>query len=91
MGKLIVLEIYGDFEHGFAVNLVIKEDNKHTPTLTRSGKLPRNPDLLNQYRQWQSLYRNLEAFYRSLKEKQGQVTNYSQKPEAFAASRRLKR
>ncbi|MFB2976045.1 CHAT domain-containing protein [Microseira sp. BLCC-F43] len=85
MGKLIVLEIYGDFEHGFAVNLAIKEDNKHTPTLTRSGKLPRNPDLLNQYRQWQSLYRNLETFYRSLKEKPGQVTNYSQKPEAFAA------
>ncbi len=86
MSKLIVLEIYGDFEHGFAANLEIKEDGKRPRTLkTLRGKLPKNPDLVNQYREWQFLYRNLEAFYRALKEKPGQITNHSQKPEAFAA------
>ncbi len=84
MVKLIILEIYGDFEHGFAVNLEVKKDQARSYSCLK-GKLPKNPDLLNQYRQWQALYRNLETLYRPLKDKPGQITNYSQKPEAFAA------
>jgi len=62
MGKLIRLDIQGDFDSGFSVTAQILEDSAPFPLIAGdAGKLPRNPDIKEAYRNWQALYRNIVA------------------------------
>ena len=62
MGKLIRLDIQGDFDSGFSVTAQILEDSAPFPLIAGDvGKLPRNPNLREAYRNWQALYRNIVA------------------------------
>ncbi|MEG3860321.1 nSTAND1 domain-containing NTPase [Microcoleus sp. herbarium12] len=62
MGKLIRLDIQGDFDSGFSVAAQILEDSAPFPLIAGdAGKLPINPDIKEAYRNWQALYRNIVA------------------------------
>lgn len=62
MGKLIRLDIQGDFDSGFSVTVQILEDSAPFPLIAGdAGKLPINPNLREAYRNWQALYRNIVA------------------------------
>ena len=88
MGKLVVLEMEGDFNQGFSVTLEIRDDGNHAAIKAREkGRLPPKPEILEQYHHWQSLYRSLEGLFRPLKARPGQVTNIS-KVEVMDACRR---
>ncbi|MCL1465722.1 CHAT domain-containing protein [Argonema galeatum] len=69
MGKLIRLEIQGEFNLGFSINAKIEEDS---PLLSPSdnrliagitGKLADNLQLLEKYRDWQVIYRNIATSF----------------------------
>ncbi len=58
MPKLAFLNIIGDFERGFVVNLeIVGEDNSRQ--MVKSGTLPPAPDLLEYLQIWQQEYRRL--------------------------------
>ncbi|MFB2917866.1 eIF2A-related protein [Aerosakkonema funiforme] len=77
MGRLVVLKIgKGNFNDGFPVTLEIGEDDA-LPLTVISGILPSMPKIPEYYRSWQSSYRQLEWFPRTLKRKQTQVKNVS--------------
>ncbi|MEZ2229116.1 MAG: CHAT domain-containing protein [Microcoleus sp.] len=62
MGKLIRLDIQGDFDSGFSVTAQILEDSAPFPLIAGgAGKLPRNPDIKEAYRNWQAHYRSIVA------------------------------
>ncbi|MCC3529531.1 MAG: AAA family ATPase, partial [Microcoleus sp. PH2017_22_RUC_O_B] len=90
MEKLVTLNISGEFDKGFVVQAEVRQDGGTTKNqvslaiAAEPGKLPACPELLEQYRHWQSLYNNLEDFFPNRLKKKGKVTN-SSKDEAFAA------
>ncbi|MBE9187437.1 CHAT domain-containing protein [Microcoleus sp. LEGE 07076] len=64
MGKLIRLDIQGDFDSGFSVTAQILEDSAPFPLIAGdAGKLPRNLDIdiKEAYRNWQTHYRSIVA------------------------------
>ncbi|TAH20179.1 MAG: PDZ domain-containing protein [Oscillatoriales cyanobacterium] len=93
MEKLVTLNISGEFDKGFVVQAEVRQDGGTTKNQANlaiagaSGKLPPHPELLEQYRHWQSLYNNLEIFFPNRLKKKGDFTNAS-KDEAFAACRK---
>ncbi|WP_341737640.1 CHAT domain-containing protein [Microcoleus sp. CAWBG640] len=94
MEKLVTLNISGEFDKGFVVQAEVRQDGGTTKNQANlaiagaSGKLPPHIELLEQYRHWQSLYKNLEEFFPSRLSKTGGWTNASDKDEAFAACRK---
>ncbi|HEY9668326.1 MAG TPA: transmembrane sensor domain-containing protein, partial [Coleofasciculaceae cyanobacterium] len=66
MGKLVVLKLDGDFKQGFRVTLEIGLEGER-PETEIVGKLPPAPELVEQYRGWQSTYRGLGKFNRIIK------------------------
>ncbi|CAD5969741.1 nSTAND1 domain-containing NTPase [Planktothrix agardhii] len=93
MEKLVTLNINGEFDKGFVVQAEVRQDGGTTKNQANlaiagaSGKLPPHPELLEQYRHWQSLYNNLDIFFPNRLKKKGDFTNAS-KDEAFAACRK---
>ncbi|CAD5944281.1 putative WD repeat-containing protein all2124 [Planktothrix rubescens] len=93
MEKLVTLNISGEFDKGFVVQAEVRQDGGSTKNQANlaiagaSGKLPPHPELLEQYRHWQSLYKNLEDFFPNRLKKTGKVANAS-KDEAFDACRK---
>lgn len=75
MGKLVVLELDGDFEQGFRVWLKIWQEEGR-PSVEIRGQLPPVPELVADYDSWQLTYRSLDVPGR-IKPKPGQVTNFS--------------
>lgn len=75
MGKLVVLELDGDFEQGFRVWLKIWQEEGRASVEIR-GQLPPVPELVADYDSWQLTYRSLDVPGR-IKPKPGQVTNFS--------------
>ena len=71
MEKLVTLNISGEFDQGFVVQAEVRQDGGTTKNQVilaiagASGKLPPHPELLEQYRHWQSLYNNTELFWPS--------------------------
>lgn len=71
MEKLVTLNISGEFDKGFVVQAEVRQDGGTTKNQVSlaiagaSGKLPANPELLEQYRHWQSLYNKTEEFWPS--------------------------
>ncbi|NER39273.1 MAG: CHASE2 domain-containing protein [Oscillatoria sp. SIO1A7] len=64
MGKLVVLKIIsGDSERGFSVALQIGEEGR-LPTTEQLGDLPGCPDVLENYQQWQQIYKRLPYLLR---------------------------
>ena len=68
MGKLVVLQIGdGSFEEGFSVSMQIKQEQNNLSKnssaslseIALTGKLPPQPEILQQYQRWQSSYRCL--------------------------------
>ena len=58
MPRLAFLNIIGDFDNGFIVNLeIVREDNSRQ--MVKSGALPPATDLLEQLKLWQKHYRKL--------------------------------
>lgn len=94
MAKLVALNISGEFDKGFVVQAEVRQDGGTTKKQVSlaiagaSGKLPPHPELLEQYRHWQSLYNNLEEFFPSRLSKTGGWTNASDKDKAFEACRK---
>ncbi|MBE9179092.1 CHAT domain-containing protein [Oculatella sp. LEGE 06141] len=81
MGKLVILDLDGNLEQGVSVTLEIRADadfsQAHTGLQSRAkGKLPAATDLLEQYHQWRSLYRQLSLLFR-LGRRPNAVTNGS--------------
>lgn len=66
MGKLVVLKLDGDFKQGFRVTLEIGLEGER-PESEIVGNLPPAPELVEQYRGWQSTYRGLGKFNRIIK------------------------
>ncbi|MBD2071882.1 CHAT domain-containing protein [Leptolyngbya sp. FACHB-671] len=70
MAKLVTLDLDGDLHQGIAVTLEIRTDGMvegQPPASIQSrvkGKLPAATHLLEQYHQWQSLYRSLSLLFR---------------------------
>jgi hypothetical protein len=58
MQKLVVLNLDGDLDKGVRVTLEIGEE-KARPTTEIRGDLPPQPELIAQYKDWQSTYRSL--------------------------------
>ncbi|NEQ18344.1 MAG: hypothetical protein F6K44_33670 [Moorea sp. SIO3E2] len=88
MKRLLTLILDGEFEQGFDATLEIRQGDIHSPSQTRiKGRLSGNRDLLNCYRHWQQRYLSLEMLFRALSANPEQVTNSSQRGEAFAACR----
>ncbi|MBP0017159.1 MAG: CHAT domain-containing protein [Cyanobacteria bacterium SBLK] len=57
---LVILDLDGDLQQDTAVTLEIRSEDNVLSTQTRTkGSLPPVPTLAQQYRNWQSLYRNL--------------------------------
>lgn len=57
---LVILDLDGDLQQNTAVTLEIRSEDNVLSTQTRTkGSLPPVPELAQQYRNWQSLYRNL--------------------------------
>lgn len=70
---LVILDLDGDLQQGTAVTLEIRSEDNVLSTQTRTkGSLPPMPDLLLQYRNWQSLYHNL-WFVGRLEETENQI------------------
>ena len=101
MEKLVTLNISGEFDQGFVVQAEVRQDGGTTKNQTNlaiagaSGKLPPHPELLEQYRHWQSLYNKTEEFWRSrLTAKKDNVKSFSEqeqeivKKKAFDACRK---
>ncbi len=69
MGKLVTLNIDGEFPQGFSVRCEISQDIdsiNNEPLLamaSKSAHLPPHSEILDQYRYWQSLYLNLGVFF----------------------------
>jgi len=69
MGKLVTLNIDGEFPQGFSVRGEICQDVdsiNNEPLLamaSKSAHLPPHSEILEQYRNWQSLYTNFYDFY----------------------------
>jgi branched-chain amino acid transport system substrate-binding protein len=64
MGKLVVLEIgVGDFERGFPVTLQIGDDASLS-FIKVTGRLPANPEILEQYTRWKKAYYSLPLYSR---------------------------
>ncbi|MEG4841547.1 nSTAND1 domain-containing NTPase [Microcoleus sp. B9-D4] len=62
MGKLIRLDIQGDFDSAFSVTAQILKDSAPFPLIAgEAGKLPRNPNIKEAYRNWQAHYRSIVA------------------------------
>ncbi|NEQ56940.1 MAG: CHASE2 domain-containing protein [Moorea sp. SIO4A1] len=88
MKRLLTLILDGEIEQGFDATLEIRQGDLHSPSQTRiKGRLSGNRDLLNCYRHWQQRYLSLEMLFRALSANPEQVTNSSQRGEAFAACR----
>ncbi|MFB8798323.1 MAG: PDZ domain-containing protein [Microcoleus sp.] len=93
MEKLVTLNISGEFDKGFVVQAEVREDGGTTnfqvnlAIAAAPGKLPPHPELLEQYRHWQSLYNNLEEFFPNRLKKINNSTNASE-DEAFSACRK---
>jgi len=83
MEKVVILDLDGDLKKGVSVTLEIRLNGE---TQTRAkGKLPSRSQLSQQYRDWQSLYRNLGFLFR-LEDRWSEVENNS--PDAvFTACR----
>jgi hypothetical protein len=68
MAKLVTLDLEGDLHQGIAVTLEIRTDAVGELAATIQarikGKLPAATGLLEQYQQWQSLYRSLSLLFR---------------------------
>ncbi|NER48332.1 MAG: CHASE2 domain-containing protein [Symploca sp. SIO1A3] len=87
--RLLTLTLEGNFEQGFDATLEIRQGDIHSPSESRiKGWLSGNRDVLNRYRDWQQRYLSLEMLFRGLSANPQQVTNSSQRGEAFAACRR---
>ncbi len=87
--RLLTLTLEGNFEQGFDATLEIRQGDIHSPSQTRiKGWLSGNQDVLNRYRDWQQRYLCLEMLFRALSANPQQVTNSSQRREAFAACHR---
>jgi len=87
--RLLTLTLEGEFEQGFDATLEIRQGDIHSPSQTRmKGQLSGNQDVLNRYRDWQQRYLSLEMLFRALSANPQQVTNSSQRGEAFMACRR---
>ncbi|MGK7925958.1 MAG: CHAT domain-containing protein [Spirulina sp.] len=70
---LVILDLHGDLQQDTAVTLEIRSEDNVLSTQTRTkGSLPPVPDLVQQYRHWQSLYRNL-WFIGRLEESENQI------------------
>lgn len=88
MKSLLILTLDGAFEPGFEAILEIRQGDIHSPSQTKiKGRLSGNRDVLNRYRDWQQRYLSLEMLFRALTANPEQVTNSSQRGEAFAACR----
>jgi CHASE2 domain-containing sensor protein len=72
MGKLVVLELDGDFKQGFRVTLEIGSEGER-PETKIIGKLPPATELAVQYSGWQSTYRSLGKATRALKAKGAKI------------------
>ncbi|WP_373693626.1 CHAT domain-containing protein [Limnofasciculus baicalensis] len=87
MSKLVILDITGDWQEETVVTLEIREDGGSGVTHTRTkGKLPSASLVMENYHQWQSLYRNLTLLFR-LGERKNQITNASSE-DIIAACRK---
>lgn len=71
MAKLVTLDLDGNLHQGIAVTLEIRNDRvvsgeslASTIQTRVKGKLPAATGLLEQYHQWQSLYRSLSLLFR---------------------------
>lgn len=65
MGKLIVLKLDGDFNQGFRVTLEIGLEGDR-PEVELIGNLPPATYLIQEYGDWQSIYRSLGKLSRSI-------------------------
>lgn len=75
---LVLLDLDGDLKQGATVTLEIRTeagDRAMTQTRTR-GKLPPQPELLELYQQWRSLYYNL-GFLSRLEDRSFAITHHS--------------
>ncbi|NES04842.1 MAG: hypothetical protein F6K22_19590, partial [Okeania sp. SIO2F4] len=83
MGKLVTLNIDGEFPQGFSVRCEICQDInsiKNEPNLalaSKSAHLPPHSEILDQYRHWQSLYTNLDVFFSNRLKPKASFTNVS--------------
>ncbi|MBD0345043.1 MAG: transmembrane sensor domain-containing protein, partial [Coleofasciculus sp. Co-bin14] len=68
MGKLVVLELDGDFNQGFRVTLEIGSEDER-PEVKIVGNLPPATELAAVYTDWQSSYRSLGKTTRAIKPK----------------------
>ncbi len=68
MGKLVVLELDGDFNQGFRVTLEIGSEDER-PEVKIIGNLPPATELAAVYTDWQSSYRSLGKTTRAIKPK----------------------
>lgn len=88
MKRLLTLTLDREFEQGFEAILEIRQGDVYSPAQTKiKGRLSGNRDVLNCYRDWQQRYLSLEMLFRALIANPEQVTNSSQRGEAFAACR----
>ncbi|WP_143437759.1 CHAT domain-containing protein, partial [Hydrocoleum sp. CS-953] len=96
MGKLVTLNIDGEFPRGFSVRCEISQDVdsiNNEPLLamaSKSAHLPSHSEILEQYRYWQSLYLNLEFFFSNRIRIKPGLTNFSDrdKNDAFKACKK---
>ncbi|MEG3841475.1 protein kinase [Microcoleus sp. herbarium14] len=56
MGKIVILDLDGNFDRGFTVTLHIKDEIKHRWIGNTKGKLPQNLGISEDYELWKSRY-----------------------------------
>ncbi len=96
MGKLVTLNIDGEFSRGFSVRCEISQDidsinnEPHLAIASKSARLSPHSEILEQYRHWQSLYLDLELFFSNRIKIIPGLTNFSDRDKngAFAACKK---
>ncbi|MDJ0714495.1 MAG: substrate-binding domain-containing protein [Prochloraceae cyanobacterium] len=63
MKKLVVLKLNGNWKDGFSVALEMGQEGKY-PETEQIGYLPANTSLITAYKEWRSIYRQLEHSFR---------------------------
>ena len=100
MSKLVNLKIEGKFDRGFSASLEIQEEagpisgsaHRFSRIAGTQGKLAKAPEILEQYRQWQGLYRSLQPFLQTRPlTRRPIVTNASERELAVKACRQAAR
>jgi len=83
MGKLIRLEIQGEFNLGFSITANIEKESDNRPIARSIGKLADNLQLLERYRNWQAIYQSIVVSFSTFSlQRVASVSNISDKSAA---------